>query len=146
MCDNVVSVKPTMTKTLAEIAKDFEQLVKEIGACCEIIMDGSKEQTGRNSEFRKCEDLMKIKCFTMELHTEWHNKVECIAGMLRKSWKHWMIKRQTPRRLWDFVLAWIAKTCSRTARLPNNRTGHKQMTGDTLDVSEWLDFSACDWA
>ena len=56
-----------------------------------------------------------------------------------------MVKKHVPRRSWDFVLVWIGTMCTRTARLPDNRTGHEQVTGATLDISEWLDFSACDW-
>ena len=53
-CDNFISVKPVESKTSADVTKAFKQLAEEIKTLNEIVSDGSKEQTGKNLEFRNC--------------------------------------------------------------------------------------------
>ena len=88
---------------------------------------------------------MKIKHCATEPCAEQQNKAEHVNGTIKKLWKHWMVKKCMPRRPWDFVLAWINETHAGTAMPLDNKTGCKQTTGDAPNISEWLDFSACDW-
>ena len=55
-----------------------------------------------------------------------------------------MITRKVPRRLWDYGLVYEAEILSRMAKGPDGRTGIEQVTGDTPDISEWLDFDFYD--
>ena len=49
-----------------------------------------------------------------------------------------------PRRLWDYALVWCAEIYSSTYNAKSQRTGLERLTGDTPDISEWLDFDIYD--
>ena len=49
-----------------------------------------------------------------------------------------------PWRLWDYALVWCTKILSRTHNLKSGRTGIERLTGDTPDISEWIDFDLYD--
>ena len=79
-----------------------------------------------------------------------HNqsKVEGVIRELRKRWFRVMLKQRVPNRLWDYGICWVCEIMQRTAsnsgRL-QGRTPLEQLTGDTHDISEYLDFSFYDW-
>ena len=59
-----------------------------------------------------------------------------------------MTKRDVPRRLWDFGLNWVCETGNITvssSRYADGRTPIEIITGETPDISEYLDFSFYDW-
>ena len=49
-----------------------------------------------------------------------------------------------PRCLWDYTLVWCTEIFSRTYNHKTERTGLEHLTGDTPDISEWLDFDLYD--
>jgi hypothetical protein len=50
-----------------------------------------------------------------------------------------------PRRLWDYGLIYEAMILNRILpRGNNNRTGLEMVTGETPDISEWVDFEFYD--
>ena len=74
----------------------------------------------------------------------WQNKAERYIGTLPRKCKNRMAQLQVPRRLWDYGLVWEAEILSRTASGPDGRTGVGRITGDSVDISEWMDFSFYD--
>ena len=55
-----------------------------------------------------------------------------------------MVKKQVPKRLWDFGLVYESELLCHMARGMDNRTGYEEVTGQTPDISEWLDFEFYD--
>ena len=55
-----------------------------------------------------------------------------------------MSVKKIPRRLWDYGLVYESEIMSRTARGSDKRTGMERITGDTPDISEWVDFDFYD--
>ena len=55
-----------------------------------------------------------------------------------------MINQNIPNRLWDYGLVYEAEILSRMSRGTDGRTGYERLTGQTPDISEWLDFSFYD--
>ena len=55
-----------------------------------------------------------------------------------------MIKKQVPKRLWDFGLIYDSELLCCMAQGTDNRTGYEEVTGQTPDISEWLDFKFYD--
>ena len=49
-----------------------------------------------------------------------------------------------PRCLWDYTLAWCAEIYSHMYNAKSQRTGLERLTGDTPDISEWLEFDIYD--
>ena len=59
-----------------------------------------------------------------------------------------MLKQWVPNCLWDYGIHWVCEIMQRAAsnsgRL-HSRTPLEQLTGETPDISEYLDFSFYDW-
>ena len=55
-----------------------------------------------------------------------------------------MFKKQVPRRLWDYGLIYEAKILSLLPRGQEGRSGEEEITGQTPDISEFLDFEMYD--
>ena len=55
-----------------------------------------------------------------------------------------MMKKKVPKRLWDFGLVYESELLSRMARGNDRRTGYEEVTGQTPDISKWLDFEFYD--
>ena len=55
-----------------------------------------------------------------------------------------MAAKGGPSHLWDYVLVYESEIHSRISRAPNERSGIEQLTGETPDISEWLDFAFYD--
>jgi hypothetical protein len=55
-----------------------------------------------------------------------------------------MRENQVPSRLWDYGLVYIAEIQSLLARGTDQRPGIESLLGQTVDISEWLDFDFYD--
>ena len=59
-----------------------------------------------------------------------------------------MYKKRAPKRIWDYGLVWICETGNLTvssSRYAKGRTALEIITGETPDISEYLDFGFYDW-
>ena len=59
-----------------------------------------------------------------------------------------MLKQRVPNRLWDYGIRWVCEIMQHTASNSGHlqgRTPLEQLTGETPDISEYLDFSFYDW-
>jgi len=127
-----------------EAGESLDRFVNDVGIPNELVYDGAGEQVGRKSQFDKSIRHYKINKHTIEPFSPWQNKAESGIRIIKAKWKRLMITRKVPKRLWDFALVWIAQIYSRTA-MKHGRTGFEVITGDTPDISEWVDFSFYDW-
>ena len=100
--------------------------------------------TGYEADFNKQARFLKIKMMSIEPHNKKQNKGERIIGELRRRWRDKRRKKNIPSLLWDYVLVWCAEIHSRTYNHKTCRTGLEHLTGDTPDISEWLDFDIYD--
>ena len=55
-----------------------------------------------------------------------------------------MRKKRVPKRLWDFGLVYKSELLTRMSRGSDKHSGYEEVTGDTPDISEWLDFEFYD--
>jgi hypothetical protein len=63
---------------------------------------------------------------------------------IKTKWKTRMLENQVPSRLWDYDLVYISEIQSLLARGTDRRPGIERVLGQTVDVSEWLDFDSYD--
>ena len=59
-----------------------------------------------------------------------------------------MVKKNVPRRLWDYGLRWVCEVQNRTANSARDLGGRcplEKVTGKSVDISEYLDFGFYDW-
>jgi hypothetical protein len=84
---------------------------------------------------------MRIMLHTTEQGRKNQNHAaESEIGFLAKQWKQRMTKKKVPKRLWDFGLVYESELLSQMARGNDCQTGYEEITGQTPDISEWLDF------
>ena len=89
-----------------------------------------------------------IDVHTTEPNRHKQSKVEGVIRELRKNWFRTLHHKCVPRRLWDYGPKWVSEVCVRTssdAADLKGRTPLERVTGDTVDISEYLDFSFYDW-
>ena len=72
------------------------------------------------------------------------HRAETEIREIKTKWKTWMRSNQAPARLWDHGLVYIAEIQSILARGVDKRPGLEKLTGETIDISEWLDFDFYD--
>jgi hypothetical protein len=65
-------------------------------------------------------------------------------GELKKRWRNRLLRKRVPKRLWDYGLIYEANILNRIPRGKNTRTGIETITGETPDISEWIDFAFYD--
>ena len=59
-----------------------------------------------------------------------------------------MLKKEVPKRLWDYGIKWVCEVMQRTASTSGDlsrRTALEQLTGETPKISKYLDFTFYDW-
>ena len=131
--------------TIGTTLKDF---ISDYGVPEHITFDGALVQTGRKTMF-----MQTIKKYDMKYHVSSprrpdENPAEGSIREIKRRWFHVMIKKRVPRRLWDFGLVWICDTGNlsvSSSKYANGRTALEIITGETPDISEYLDFSFYDW-
>ena len=59
-----------------------------------------------------------------------------------------MVRKKVPKRLWDYLTVWICETGNlsvSSSKYAHGRTSLEIITGETPDISEYLDFGFYDW-
>jgi hypothetical protein len=59
-----------------------------------------------------------------------------------------MLKKKVPHRLWDYGFTWVCETdivCAKMLKCAEGRTPLERITGETPDVSEYIDFDFYNW-
>jgi len=136
----LIHVYPMTSKL--EAGDALSRFVQDVGIPEVIVVDGAGEQTGKNTEFIKTCNHYKIQQRQTEPHTP---RPEAAIGEVKKRWRNKMRGKGVPKRLWDYGLVWASEINNRTARGPEARTPLEEVTGNTPDISEWLDFDFYDW-
>jgi hypothetical protein len=138
-----VVVYPMTSKS--RCAEALTTLVQDVGIPNSLFCDNAPERVGPKTDFCKTTNYYKIKLSTNEPHTPKQNRIaEGTIGHMCWRWLAIQQQKQVSLRLWDFGLVWIAEIMSRTYRFHNGHTGKEVVTGDTCDISEYVDFSFYD--
>ena len=75
------------------------------------------------------------------------NAAEGVIREIRRKWFRVMIRKNMPRRLWDYGIQWVCEITQRTSNshfVLSDRTPIEAVTGETTDISEYLDFGFYD--
>ena len=126
----------------------LKSFIRDYGASDSMITDGSGEQTSKDKEFSKCLRKYNIKQIITPPHRPNLNPVETVIKELRKRWYRAIFRTNCPQALWNYGLPHIAKLIQLTASNAANlkgRTPLEVVTGETPDISQYLDFSWYSW-
>ncbi len=138
-------VYPMASKKDAGIA--LRTFIMDLGVPEHLTVDGSKEQTGKQTEFVKQCRKHDITLIRTEPERSNQNPAEGVIREIRKRWFRTMIRKRVPRRLWDYGLRWTTQVMQRTSTEAGGLRGAcplEQVTGETIDISEYLDFGFYD--
>ena len=126
----------------------LKQFISDFGIPDRLVCDGAAEQVGKRTEFQSTVRKHAIDLHVTKPHCHNQSKVE---GVVREIWKHWfrvMLKKKVPKHLWDYGIKWVWEVMQRTASTSGDlsrRTTLEQLTGETPEISEYLDFTFYDW-
>ena len=129
----------------SDSGKSLVDFSDDVGIPEVLTTDGTGEFTAKSTEFIREARRMRTKPYTTEQGRKNQNHAaERDIGFLARRWRLRMTKKRVPQRLWDCGLVYEAEIVSRMARGSDKRTGYEQVTGQTPEIGEWLDFEFYD--
>jgi hypothetical protein len=125
----------------------IDWFIQDYGAPETLLSNGAPEQVDRNSKFQAKLHNYGIKHKTTETERLNQNPAEGTIREVHKRWYRQMFRTNCPRRLWSYGLPHVCTlmrlTTSYVGRL-QWRTPLEAITGETPDISEYLDFGFYD--
>ena len=111
-----------------------------------IVCDFASEQTGKHTEVMKLIRQSNIRLHIAEKGREitQNHRAETEIREVKAKWKTRMRENGAPSCLWDYGLVYISEIQSLLALDRDQRPGLERITGNTIDISEWLDFDFYD--
>jgi hypothetical protein len=129
----------------AKVAQALTEFADDVGIPDSLLSDGAPEIVGPRTDFMKEVNRLKIRLKRSEAGRSNQNyAAEREIGELKKRWRNRMLKRKVPPRLWDYGLIYESNILNRIPRGQQQRTGIEIVTGETPDISEWIDFEFYD--
>ncbi|KAI2501269.1 Reverse transcriptase (RNA-dependent DNA polymerase) [Fragilaria crotonensis] len=129
----------------ARVARALTEFADDVGIPDSLLSDGAPEIVGPKTDFMKEVNRLKIRLKRSEVGRSNQNyAAEREIGELKKRWRNRMLKRKVPPRLWDYGLVYETNILNRIPRGQQLRTGIEIVTGETPDISEWIDFEFYD--
>ena len=128
-------IYPMDSKRKAEEA--LRLFCQEFGVPEKLTFDGSKEQTGKGTQFMKQIRRHDIDYHVSEPDLHNQNPVEGVIRELRRKWYRIMIRKRVPKQLWDYGLRWVSEINSLTHTNAGSLDGCipiTEVTGETLSI------------
>ena len=125
--------------------KDF---IHEFGAPDRLTFDGYPTQVGKHTLFQKTLRRYDIDQHTSSPYRPNENPAEGAIREIKKAYYRLKEKTDMPDQLWDYALDYICETSSlvtNSSRYSKGRTPIEIITGETPDISEYMDFGLYDW-
>jgi hypothetical protein len=133
-------------ESTARAGEVLAEFVRDVGVPTDLRADLASYFSGRNTDFVKEAKRLRIKLTYAEKgrHNQNHAAEREIRDIKRR-WHNKMVSKGAPKRLWDYGVVHQAEIMSRMSRGKTGRTGYEDVTGETPDISEWVDFDFYDW-
>jgi hypothetical protein len=128
----------------AKVAQALTEFADDASISNSLLSDGAPEINGPRTNFKEVNRL-KIKLKQSKVGRSNQNyAAEREIGELKKQWRNCMQKHKVPPCLWDYGLVYETNILHRIPRGQQQRTGIEIVTGETPDISEWIDFEFYD--
>jgi hypothetical protein len=130
------------------VGDTLTQFISDYGVPERLTFDGASVQTGPKTRFMDAIRRYEIKHHVSGPRRPNENPAEQGKHELKKRWYRLMLKKKVPPRLWDYGFTWVCETdniCANMSKYADGRTPLEIITGDTPDISEYLDFDFYDW-
>lgn len=142
------AVYPMKRITGDEIGETLKDFANEFGIPDHLTYDRAAAQVGRGTLFQKMIRTYDIQTHSSEKERPNENPAEGGIRQLKMKWYRAMHKRKVPPRLWNYGLKWVSEIGNVTAnssKYSRGRTPLEIITGETPDISEYLDFGFYDY-
>ena len=133
--------KSSASQALKQFISDFSILDK-------LLCDGAAEQVGKRTELQSMVQKHAIDLHVTKPHRHNQSKAEGIVREIQKHWFRIMIRKKVPKHLWEYGIKWVCEVMQCTASTSGDlsgRTALEQLTGETQEITEYLDFTFYDW-
>ena len=120
---------------------------QDFGVPDKLTFDGSQEHNGKLTELIHQIRRNKIDYHVIEPEHHNNNPAEGVIREVRRKWYRTMIRKRVPKKLWDYSMRWVCEVMQRTHFCANRLDGCvpiEEVTGETADISEYLDFGFYD--
>ena len=130
------------------VGQSLKDFIFEYGTPNDLTYDGAAVQVGSKTIFQDT-----IRKFNINYHVSGpkrpnENPAESAIREVKTRWYRLQAKKKVPDRLWDFGISYICETrnvIATSSRYAKGRTSIEIITGETPDISEYLDFGFYDW-
>lgn len=137
------SVIPCSSRT--EAGDTLRRFTEDVGIPNKLTADLASEMSGKHTEFvKRAKDMHIEMSYAEKGRSNQNYAAEMEIGKVKERWKQTMVRKNVPTRLWDRALVYHGEILSRMARGRFGRTGIEELTGETPDISDWLDFDFYD--
>jgi len=112
-----------------------------------LTFDGAMTQTGRSTDFMKTIRKHNINWHVSQPRTPKENPAEGSIREVKRRYYRMKEKLGVHERAWDFLNSYVCETgnvTSNGSRYSKGRTPIEGITGNTPDISEYMDFSSWD--
>jgi hypothetical protein len=125
------------------------QFINSYGVPELLVFDGASVQTGPKTRF-----MDAIRRYKIRYHVSGRMRPKENPGEqqgiyeLKKRWYCIMLKKKVLPRLWDYGFIWVCKMdniCANMSNYAEGRTPLEIITGETPDISEYMDIDFYDW-
>lgn len=130
------------------IGTSLSNFIHEYGVPEKLTSDGAKAQVGTNTKFVNLIRQHKIDHHVSAPRRPNENPAEGAIREIKKRYYRIQTKYDVPDRLWDYTISYVCETGNITAnssRYSNSRCPLEIITGDTPEISEYLDFPYYGW-
>lgn len=135
----------TPLSTRKNVCTCLHEMERELGTPLHLRTDLDSVLTGPGTDWASAVKEYKINVTYAEKGRKNQNHhAEREIGELKKRWRRRMTEKGVPKRMWDRGLTYEAEVLSLLSRGQGERPGIEQVTGQTWDISEYLDFEFWD--
>ena len=133
-------------KSKGECSAALDLFLHEVGIPSEMHTDAARELV-QGEWYKKCRKF-SIPMTQSEPYSHWQNPAELAIKYLKSGMRRMMQKTNTPIRLWDYCMVYMAEIRSLTVSnlySLGGRTPFEHVKHYTPNISEYLIFSWYDW-
>jgi hypothetical protein len=131
-----------------QVGDTLTQFINDYGVPEHPTFDGAAVQTGPKTRFMEAIRRYEIKYHVSCPRRPNDNPAEQAIHEVKKRWYRIMLKKKVPARLWDYGFVWVCEIdniCANLSKYADGQTPIEIITGETPDISEYLDFEFYDW-
>ena len=131
-----------------DVGNTLSNFIHEYGIPEQLTFDGAQNQVGPNTLFMK-----KVRRAQIDYHISLprrpnENPAEAGVREMKKRLYRIVTKKAVPKCLWDYGAQWVCETGNVTVSsswYAHGRTPLEIITGETPDITEYIDFGFYDW-